>query len=83
MKWSGLISENVRGVQVASIGRLSFWIVLFILCFMWLKQWPVPDTLYWTWMTLVGYNIVKKPIEIINNAVNKTQGEGLDKFIDN
>jgi uncharacterized protein YybS (DUF2232 family) len=84
MKWQSLISEEVTGQWQVSLGRVSFWIVLVILCIMWCQQTAIPDTLFWTWMTLVGYNLAKKPLNIASTYLNfkkmKEEVANLEKF---
>lgn len=61
LKWKNLISEHDDNV---SLGRIAFWIILGYMCVFWAKQWEIPETLFWSWTTIVGYNLIKKPISI-------------------
>lgn len=69
----GLICEQDKNV---SVGRVAFWIVMFIMVFMWLAQWPVPESLVWSWTTIVGYNLVKKPLGTVDEYVKNKNKQG-------
>jgi hypothetical protein len=73
VSWWGLICSTGKYV---SIGRVSFWIVMCIMVFMWLAQWPVPESLVWSWTTIVGYNLVKKPLGTVDEYVKNKNKQG-------
>jgi len=55
-------SEDKRGKlqSYVSLGRVSFWIFLIIMCYFWCKDKAVPDTLYNSWIAVLLYNFSKK-----------------------
>lgn len=65
MKFSSLISEDSKNL---SLGRVSFWIVFGISIYFWFRREPdkFPETLFYSFMLLLLYNISKKGFDSIN-----------------
>jgi hypothetical protein len=69
MTWRYIISEDGERV---SLGRLAFWLI-FMLCVgkYWLLGVDIPLYLFWSWSTLVAYNVLKKPLGIAREFFSK------------
>jgi hypothetical protein len=72
-----LISEK-GGV---SLGRVSYWIVLAVACYMWVSNIIVQESLLLMLMSLLSYNLGKKSLDVFavwaeskKQPANKEQG---------
>ena len=64
MTIKNMISED--GKQV-SIGRLTFWLLLFVCLYFWLYlHADAPDTLHESWIWIMFYNLGKKILPVID-----------------
>lgn len=56
-----------------SMGRLQHWIVFFIMCYKWILDQTVAETMMTVFMTLAMYNFGKKGVDAYNHWVDSTR----------
>jgi len=71
MTIKNLISED--GKQI-SIGRLTFWLLLFVCLWFWFHRAETPQTLFDAWTAMVLYNLGKKGIFAFDRMSERKHG---------
>ncbi|MGE4267191.1 MAG: hypothetical protein AB7F25_07130 [Deferribacterales bacterium] len=71
MTFKNLISEN--GAQI-SIGRLTFWLLLCVCLWFWLRGADTPNTLFEAWAAMVLYNLGKKGVWAFDKMSERKHG---------
>jgi hypothetical protein len=62
INWLAIIIEKGN----LSLGRVSYWVVLFVASYMWIASIMVPESLLIVLMALLSYNLGKKSLDAFN-----------------
>lgn len=71
MNINGLISENGSSV---SLGRLTFWLLLIVCLWFWLRGAETPNSLYDAWALILLYNLGKKGVTAFDRLSHLKHG---------
>lgn len=72
MNWKNLISEDGA---TASIGRLTFLLLLMVCLWFWVRGAETPATLFDGWVTMAVYNLGKKGVWAFDQMSRRKHGD--------